>query len=146
MKNTIFAFIVLLGGLLSSCTTYYFTTVKSYENQLPQNEDGSFLAEKKDVAIIYSFQNDKGDIVYDIINDSDDPYMVDWERSVLIVENKVTPINRNSAQFKGSINTTTYRFGGETGYTSGSVSGSIFLPQNKLFITPHSKVSYSQNS
>lgn len=69
--------------------------------------------------------------------------MVDWERSVLIVENRVTPINQNQARFTGYINTTTYRFGGQTGYGSGSVSGSILLPQNKLFITPHSKVAYS---
>lgn len=57
MKNSIFVLILILSGLLSGCTTCYFTTVKSYENQLPQNDDGSFLAEKKDVKVVYSFQN-----------------------------------------------------------------------------------------
>lgn len=143
MKSTIYLLALLSVFMLSNCTTYYYSTVQSYENQLPQNEDGSFSNEREDIVITYSFQNENGDLVYDIINNTDDPYMVDWERSVLVLEDNIMPIKSDRARFEGDMRTTTYLFGENSSYGSGSISGTITLPQNKLFITPHSKVAYS---
>lgn len=143
MKSTLYLLTLLSVVLLSSCSTYYYSTVQSYENQLPQNEDGSYTHEKENIALTYSFQNESGDMVFDIINKTDDPYMVDWERSVLVLEDNVLPIKSDRARLSGDVRTTTYLFGDDVAYGSGSVSGSVVIPQNKLFITPHSKVAYS---
>ena len=143
MKSTVYLLTLLSVFALSSCSTYYYSTVQSYENQLPQNEDGSFSNERDDIVITYSFQNENGDLVYDILNNTDDPYMVDWNRSVLIVEDQVTQIRSNKARLDGEVRTTTYRFGDQVDYGSGSVTGNILIPQNTLFIAPHSKIAYS---
>ena len=139
----------LIGGLLlQGCLTYYYPAIKSFENRIPQNKNGSFTAENSRISVTYSFKNSGGKIVYEINNESDDPIFVDWSRSVFIAEDYAVPYLNNKAQIGGSVEatTTTYRFSKSNYVTStsyGDLKGEIILPQNDLFIPPHAKTSYS---
>lgn len=144
MKNSCIFFLLLASLLLPSCTTYYYLSVKSYENQLMANEDGSFTTSCNDISVTYSFKDLGGKVVYEIQNESDDPIFVDWSRSVLIAEDYAVQYKDNLARFGGNVSTVTYRFSGSDYVTSsGSVSGQIILPQNELFVPPHSKTVHS---
>lgn len=147
MKNPFIFFLLLASLLLPSCTTYYYSSVESYENQLVANEDGSFTTSHNDISVTYSFKDLGGKVMYEINNESGDPIFVDWSRSVLIAEDYAVQYKDNTAHFGGNVNTVTYRFSNSDYVTSsGSVSGQIVLPQNELFVPPHSKTVYSPMS
>lgn len=147
LKNTVLALIVGLGLMLSGCTTYYYTTVQSYENELQQTEKGSFRTSRSNLSVTYSFRDLGGKVIYEIHNESDDPVFVDWSRSVIIAEDYAVQLRDNNARFHGDVSTTTYHFS-NSNYTvsSGTISGRVVLPQNDLFVPPHSKVVHSPMS
>lgn len=144
LKNTVLFLTVGLGLLMSGCTTYYYSTVQSYEKELVRNENGSFRASHNDLSVTYSFKDLGGKVVYEIHNESDDPVFVDWSRSVIIAEDYAVQLRDNNARFHGEVNTTTYHFS-NSNYTtsSGSISGRVLLPQSDLFVPPHAKVVHS---
>ncbi|MDR0332596.1 MAG: hypothetical protein LBI15_03955 [Dysgonamonadaceae bacterium] len=139
----------LIGGLsFSNCTTYYYSTVRSFDNQILQNEDGTFTNENNRISVTYSFEGLGGEIVYEINNQSDDPIFVDWSRSVLIAEDYAVQYRQNNARIDGRVRatTTTYRFS-NSNYTSSisfsDLTGQIVLPQGDLFIPPRARISHS---
>lgn len=141
MKTPLIILILLLSIALSSCNTYYYGVVQSYENRVPQNDDGSFTAEKDDVFITYSFVNQGGSVVYNIYNQSEDPVFVDWGKSVLIAEDQALQYSR------GTTKTKTYQFSDSSRSVQEGGKGvaveKIVIPQDALFVPPHSRVSYS---
>ncbi|RNC64682.1 hypothetical protein [Proteiniphilum sp. X52] len=144
LKNAVLFLIVSLGLLTSGCTTYYYSTVQSYEKELLRNQDGSFRTSRNDLSVNYSFKDLGGKVVYEIHNESEDPVFVDWSRSVIIAEDYAVQLRDNNARFHGDVSTTTFHFS-NTNYSasSGSISGRVVLPQSDLFVPPHSKVVYS---
>ncbi|OJV89903.1 MAG: hypothetical protein BGO34_06355 [Bacteroidia bacterium 44-10] len=118
--------------------------VQSYEEGIIRDENGSFRTSKNNLSVTYAFKDLGGNIVYEIHNESDDPVFVDWSRSVIITEDYALQLKDNNVRLDGSVNTTTYHFS-NSNYSSstGSISGSVVLPQNDLFVPPHSKVVYS---
>lgn len=147
LKNTVLFLTVVLGLLTSSCTTYYYSTVQSYDKQLPQDGSGLFSTSRNEISVTYSFKDSGGKIVYEIHNNSEDPVFVDWSRSVIIAEDHAIQLRDRDAYFHGNVTTTTYQFSNSDYVTSaGSISGRVVLPQNDLFIPPHSKVIHSPMS
>lgn len=136
--------VVGVSFVLTGCRTYFYPTIQSSEIGLYQLQDGSFETSKDNVFVIYSFKDSGGNLVFEIINESDDPVFVDWSRSVLIAEDRALQMRDNVARFQGSAVTTTYRFS-DSNYDvhSSSISGNVVLPQNDLFIPPRSSVVYS---
>lgn len=148
-KYTSLILIVLAVAILSSCNSYYYAIVRSDNDELPMNNDGTHTATKNGISVTYSFKDEGGNIYYEIANNTNDPLFVDWSRSVLIAEDFATQYKSNRANFSGEITTTTYRFTNlntKTEYvssTTGKASGTVTLPQNDLFIPPHAKVIHS---
>ena len=148
MRRFAFLFCLISGLFFSSCATFYYSTVRSLNDQIPQNEDGTFTVSNNNISVTYSFSTSDGRIVYEIHNKSDDPIFVDWSRSVLIAEDYAVQYRSSSAQIDGRARTrtTTYRFSGSDFASSTShstLTGQIVFPQNELFIPPHSRVSHS---
>ena len=137
MKNAVILTVVSLGLLLSSCTTYYYGAVKSYDDQIPQNDDGSFTTGKNDVVVTYSFVNFNGDVVFDIFNESDDPVFVNWNKSVLVTEDFAVQ-NRSTPR-----HATTYQFSNNNQVVEGADGMYVTKPQNTLFVPPHSHAAHS---
>lgn len=144
LKDAILPLIMGFGLMLSACTTYYYTTVQSYEKELPQNERGLFRTTQGNLSVTYSFKDLGGKVMYEIHNESNDPVFVDWSHSVIIAEDYAVQLRDNNVHFHGDVSTTTYHFS-NSNYTasSGTVSGRVILPQNDLFVPPHSKVVHS---
>lgn len=141
MKKLTYLLFVLSAFLFSSCNIYYYSTVSAYEQRVPQNDDGSFTTEKDDIIVTYSFVDKGGSVVYDVYNQSNDPVFVDWTKSVLIAEDHALQYSRSSGKTK------TYQFSDISDVVASegqSISvEKIVLPQDALFIPPHSRVSYS---
>lgn len=137
-------YLLLLGVLLPGCKTYYYSMVQSFEEEIIQDENGSFCTSKNNLSVTYAFKNQGGNVVYEIHNESDDPVFVDWSRSAIIAEDYVQQLRDNNLRLDGRVNSTTYHFSNSNYSTStGSISGSVVLPQNDLFVPPHSKATYS---
>jgi hypothetical protein len=148
MRKITFLLCLIGGFIFSSCTTYYYSAVRSFDNQILQNEDGTFTTENNQISVTYSFEGSGGKIVYEIDNQSDDPIFVDWSRSVLIAEDYAVQYRQNNARIDGRVRatTTTYRFS-NSNYSSstsfGDLTGQIVFPQADLFIPPRSRISHS---
>lgn len=134
MKNVFF--LPLLVVLLSSCSTYFYSYVNSYGDTLEQKENGDYVKSGDNVRITYSFSQQDGEVIYEIENKSENPITVDWNRSVLSVNDNVYQRNSN-ANFKGRVNVSSI-----SSSSIGTVSGSVELPNDKLYIPAQTKARY----
>lgn len=129
-------YLPLLAVLLSGCSTYFYSYVKSYEDTLEQKDNGDYVKPGDDIHITYSFSQQNGEVIYVIENRTENPISVDWNRSVLSVENNVYQYN-SDANFRGSM-----KIRNSSSFSTGKVSGKVELPQDKLYIPPHAKARY----
>lgn len=147
MKQVVYSLLfVAIALVFSSCWTYYHSTVRSVNEQVTINENESFSVTQNNITVTYSFQTQRGRIVYDIQNNSDDPLFMDWSRSALVADGKTISHRNDRGQISGSSITTTVLFSGSTpshAVSSGHFAGSISIPQNELFIPPRARVSHS---
>lgn len=129
--------LLLMAFALSSCSTYYYSNVNAYNDTLIQAEDGSFIHNDTTVVVTYSFSDRNGEFVYQIENRSDDPISVDWNKSVVSVDDKVYQ-DVNRGKISGSMSSQNYSHA-----STGSFSGKVELPNERLFIPPGEKTSYT---
>ncbi len=135
MKHSIS--LLLMVFALSGCATYYYSSVQSNDDTLVQAEDGSFINNDSNVVVTYSFSELNGGFIYQIENRSDDPISVDWNKSVVSVEDKVyQDVNRGN--ISGSVTSQHV-----PNYSIASISGKVELPNERLFIPPGEKTSYT---
>ncbi|MDD4486400.1 MAG: hypothetical protein WC403_05495 [Proteiniphilum sp.] len=135
MKHSIS--LLLMVFALSGCSTYYYSYVNSYDDTLVQAEDGSFINEGSDVVVSYSFSEYNGGFVYQIENRSNDPISVDWNKSAVSMEDKVYQ-DANRGKISGSMSSQNLAYS-----STGSFSGKVELPNERLFIPPGEKTSYT---
>lgn len=135
MKHSISLLLMVFS--LSGCATYYYSSVQSNDDTLVQAEDGSYINNDSNVVVTYSFSEQNGGFVYQIENRSNDPISVDWNKSVVSVEDKVFQ-DVNRGKISGSVNSQQ-----SPTYTIGSFSGKVDFPNERLFIPPGEKTSYT---
>lgn len=140
-----FICIISIGLLLSSCNTYYYSTIHRASYPQEDRPETGYNAVKEKVEIAYYFQGNNGDVIIEVINTSDQPVYVDWKRSALIADNVANEYAGNNAVVYGSTNTSTYFYAttdDNAGYASSesSFSGNIVLPKSTSFIPPGSKI------
>ncbi len=147
MKNAIALLLIGFGLLTSSCTTYYFSTVDSYQNRIRSTENGYFSTEKNDIVVTYSFKELGGKVIYDVYNASDDPLFIDLSKSTLIAEDYAVQHSENTLSFNEPeefIENIADEISTDTSLTSaGDFFGKTTQSQGKLFIPPHSRTNFS---
>ena len=135
MKHSIS--LLLMVFALSGCATYYYSSVQSNDDTLVQAEDGSFINNDSNVVVTYSFSELNGGFIYQIENRSNDPISVDWNKSVVSVEDKVFQ-DVNRGRISGSMSSQNNAY-----VSTGSFSGKVELPNERLFIPPGEKTTYT---
>lgn len=137
--------LLLIAGvlfLLSSCSTYYYSTLSSAEGTVEKDDFGDFIYENDSVKVVYSFFGYNLPIKILVINNSDQPLYVDWQRSALILDDVATNYKQNKVTFDGSIETNTLNYNRNFSTTEGSYSGNLTLPEGVSFIPPKSKIEH----
>jgi len=135
MKHSIS--LLLMFFALTGCGTFYYTTMNSYDDTLVQADDGSYINNDSDIVVTYSFSEYNGELVYHIENRSDDPISVDWNKSVISVKDKVYQ-NVSQGKISGNVSSQNLPY-----YSSGSFNGKVELPNERLYIPPGEKTSYT---
>lgn len=150
MKEKLFlgGFWVMLLGMLTGCSSYYYSVLSSTDPAGERNEQRDFIQETDTVRIAYSFNGEDAPVTISIYNKLDEPLFVDWTRSALIIDDVATSYSDAKAVVEGETSTssysTTYPWGrrGSDTYASGrgSFAGNISLPAGVSFLPPKTKV------
>lgn len=85
-------YIFLLLGivLLSSCSTYYCSTINSKDSHIDKNEYGEFIVRGDSLDVIYNFFGQNAPITVAVVNKMSRPFYIDWSRSGLIIDDVPT--------------------------------------------------------
>lgn len=132
--------------LLSSCaSTYFYSTIKSLNDDTFQTEDGDFITENDSLLVAYWFNGRNAPIYINVYNKSETPLYVDWTKSSIIVDDVASSYNNNvynmSKQPEENTHQNIYVDGGNVSINS--YTDYIVKPENISFIPPHSRVTFN---
>ena len=137
--------LLLMAGallMLCSCSTYYYSTLSSTEGLVEKDDFGDFIYENDSVKVVYSFFGYNLPIKILVINNSNQPLYVDWQRSALILDDMATNYKQNKVTFDGNIETNTLNFNRNFSTSEGAYSGTLNLPDGVSFIPPQSRIEH----
>lgn len=150
MKEKLFlgGFWIMVLGMLTGCSSYYYSVLSSTDPAGERNERRDFIQETDTVRIAYSFNGEDAPVTISIYNKLNEPLFVDWTRSALIIDDVATSYYDAKAVVEGETSTssysTAYPWGCRSGdtYTSGrgSFAGNISVPAGVSFLPPKTKV------
>lgn len=85
-------YLFLLSGLLllSSCSTYYCSTMNSRDSYTIKNEYGEFVVEGDSLDVVYSFYGHNAPITVGVVNKMSKPLFVDWSKSGIMIDDVPT--------------------------------------------------------
>lgn len=133
---------------MSSCSTYYYSTLASNDRSGSYNVNKDFVIDNDTACIIYSFYGEDGPVSVAIQNNLDKPLFVDWLRSALIVNGKAFSIHNGAVPIEGVTESTLYgssyrwdrQYSSSDGYSRGSFQGEMQMPKDIEFIPSHAQI------
>lgn len=131
--------IFLLIGL-TSCSSYYYSVISSPDKGGERDRRRDFIQETDSVKIAYSFNGEDAPVSITIYNKMDEPLLVDWTRSALIIDDAATSYYDAKATVQGETAGESYRWNGRWSDSYGVFAGEFTLPKGVDFIPPKSKV------
>lgn len=147
--------IVFLGMMtlfvFTSCSSYYYSTVKTTQNNGVKYENGFFVQENDSVRITYNFYGEDAPVHISIYNKLSEPLFVDWLRSALIVDSVAVDYKTEKVAIDGNMSTQSYSHAKSTNYyhsgltntISSSFDGEATLPKEVSFIPPGAKIEHT---
>lgn len=139
-----FHFVLLLPAVLwlSSCTSYYHSTIDTTQRGLFLNDDRDFVQENDTISVIYSFYGENLPIGITIYNKLDRPLVLDWQHSALIVDDSAESYSSQTVDIRGQTRNSTYAYLDYLAIADsyGDFSGQATLPEGSAFIPPKSKI------
>jgi hypothetical protein len=147
-------FLVYACGILfglSSCSSYYYSTLASNDRSGSYNVNNDFVIENDSVCIIYSFYGEDGPVSVIIQNKLDEPLFVDWERSALIVNGRATSYCKDAVPIEGVTESSSYgstynwdrQYGSVSSRSRGTFSGEMQVPKGIEFVPPRAQIESS---
>jgi hypothetical protein len=124
-------------GLLSACSTYQMNTVSSTNTTLDE-KTGGFKFENDTLKITYTFMGRDMPIHLTIYNKLNEPVYIDWKRSAFITGKESYSYADDAVQINGDVSGVS--IGRGITYSDGSVTGQATLPQNIVFVPPHTQI------
>jgi hypothetical protein len=95
------------------------------------------VAENDSLRLVYNFSGNRGLIHISIQNKMGVPVYIDWQRSAIIVDNKVKPYATSEVKIQGSFDGNSYNFR-NSGYSvsEGQLQATAVLPPTTDFVPP----------
>ncbi|SHF15900.1 hypothetical protein [Dysgonomonas macrotermitis] len=140
----IFAAILLIPLLLTSCSsTYFFSVLNTGTPYTEKVDNGDFVFENDSLWIAHCFNGENAPIQITVYNKLDTPLYVDWGKSALIVQDQAVSYAGKASRISISTSSETYHYPFSSSSETQSISiGSIgATPSNVDFIPPRTKVS-----
>ena len=137
MKRVVFLFSIIT--LLSSCAAYQINTVSS-TNTPKIDSTGIFMVETDSVTISYNFTGANAPVNVEVFNKLNEPLIINWERSALIVADKAYSYVDDNLKITGEVAGSSLNFrNSDITYSSSDINANVKLSKNESFLPPHSK-------
>jgi hypothetical protein len=130
-KSLPIAVIPLLFCVSCATTTFQYSTLSSPD--LEKNDRNEFVVENDSLKLVYNFNGYKGPIHITIQNKLGVPVYVDWQRSAIIVNDKIKPYVSAETKIEGSFESSSYQ---TSGVNRGQLQATAVLPPTIDFIPP----------
>ena len=122
---------ILTMLLLGSCASYQYFTVDS--SQLPKNDQQAFVMDNDTMQLSYSFAGSGGPLTITVLNKTDQPLMIDWNKSSLICNDQSYLLAQTSSTFTASA------VGNKTGISA--LTGTVNMVPASEIVPAKTKVS-----
>jgi hypothetical protein len=110
-------------------------------SQLSKNDNKQFTWENDTMRLIYNINGKGGPFRVDVYNKTTQPLYVNWKKSALIRDERMTSYFDPNVAVYGEGNTVGYAIGRGVASSSTQFSGSFALPEGLDFIPPGSGIS-----
>lgn len=133
MKLTLLAIISIV---FSSCVEHQYLTFSGAN--INKTDNSEFVSENDTVKVLYHFKPYHGRIFVSVFNRTDEPLVVDWWKSAIVIGEKSFSYYNPDVHFSGQIagNTSGIR----KSYYNADMSGTAHLSEASNFIPSHSWV------
>ena len=125
---------------LSSCAEHQYLTISGAN--IDKTDTRDFLARHDTVTVLYHFKPEQGKVVIALFNETDQPLVIDWWKSAIIVGDNVFSYYRPDASLSayagGSV--TAPSNGTGTAVSSSSVNGTIYMNESSQFIPARAQI------
>lgn len=131
----------LLG--FSSCTTYQYITLDSFETV--KDTSKSFTWENDTLQVAYNFNGKNGPVAMTLANKLDKPLYVNWKKSALIRDGQAFSLMDRNVLIDGAFASSSV--GGKVYHeTEGGFAGALQLPANTDLIPPGAHITRELNA
>ncbi len=136
---------LLLGiiALLASCSSYYYSKLSTNDIPDTKNEYGNFVSGNDSIQIVYSFYGENAPVTIMVINQTNQPLYVDWQKSALIINNYAVNYQGDQIKIDGNVQASTFNYSRYWSDSSGTFDGMATLPKGVSFIPPHSQIEHT---
>jgi hypothetical protein len=122
---------ILIILFFSSCFTYQYFAVESA--QLTKDDHRSFVADTDTMQITYSFGGSGGPLLITVLNKTNQPLMINWNKSALICNDRSFPLTQSGSTFTASGYIGRY-------YGPTSLTGTVNVVPGEQVIPPQTKI------
>ena len=126
--------------LLCSCAEHQYLTISG--TNIEKTESRDLRARNDTVTVLYHFKPEQGKVLIGLFNETDQPLVIDWWKSAIIVGDHVFSYYKPDATLSASLSSTTTSNGRGTGTatSAGSVNGTVFMNESSQFIPARARV------
>lgn len=139
MKLTVSLFILFF---FSSCAEHQYLTVSGANINKDNNHE--FVSENDTLKLVYHFKPDQGKIMISVFNRTDQPMVIDWWKSAIMIDDKVYSFYNPDARLNGQIQTDTNALGrrvlGSSSVYVADMNGTVHLNETSQFIPSHAQI------
>lgn len=129
--------------LFASCSRFQYATISSPD--IHTNDKMEFTTENDSFRLVYNFNGENAPINITVQNKMSVPVYIDWQKSALIVEDKAISYVPGEVPIQGSFHgsswNTSITRGSGVSSSSGTIAGTVGVPQQIAFLPPGSYVS-----
>jgi hypothetical protein len=141
-------FLACIAMIFASCRSYQINTVSS-ANMRKNDSTGVFIVENDSLTIRYSFSGNNAPVNVEVFNKLNEPMVINWERSALVVKDKAYSYVDDNLKITGETSGSSVNYAanrnswGDVRYNTGTLNANIKLSKNESFLPPHSQMGRS---
>jgi len=139
MKLTLLAVITFL---FTSCAEHQYLTLSG--TNINKDDNHEFVTENDTLKLVYHFKPDQGRISISVFNRTDEPMIIDWWKSAIVVDEKTYSFYNPNAPLNGQIDADTS--GVRKALSTlrsvyvADVNGTVHLNETSQFIPSHAQI------
>jgi hypothetical protein len=126
--------------ILSSCAEHQYLTISG--TNINKTDAHSFVSEGDTVTVLYHFRPEQGKLYIKLFNETDQPLVVDWWKSAIIVDGTVFSYYKPNGELSGRVDGTVTATGSGAGtaVSTSDVNGTVYMNESSQFIPAKTQI------